>query len=242
MKHNFTQKIGFFLFVALFFFSFSANAQNEEKQKKENKSWVENVSDWYEKNTNYATITALMAVESSFIPFPSEIVIPPAAYVASQPDSKLNIPLIVLFATLGALIGAFINYFLALWLGRPILYKFADSKIGHILLLSSEKIGKAEVYFNKKGKISTFIGRLIPGIRQLISVPAGLSKMNLVSFSLFTALGAGIWNVILAALGYFAHGQKDLIEKYSHEIGLGIVIVLAVVGVFYLVRYFIRKK
>lgn len=206
------------------------------------KSWIDNVSEWYEENMNYATITVLMTVESSFIPFPSEIVIPPAAYVASQPDSKLNIFLVVIFATLGALLGAFINYFLALWLGRPVLYRLADSKMGKLLLLSSEKIQRAEAYFNEHGKISTFIGRLIPGIRQLISIPAGLSKMNVMSFSIFTALGAGIWNTVLALLGYIAHGQKDMIDKYSHEIGLAIVCLLLLVGVFYIVRYFIKKK
>ncbi len=220
-------------------FAFSNNTLTEPK---EDKCWVEKVGDWYEENTNYGTITILMAVESSFIPFPSEIVIPPAAYVASQPNSKLSIPLIIFFATLGALIGALINYFLALFLGRPILYKFADSKIGHLLLLSSEKIGKAEVYFNKKGKVSTFIGRLIPGIRQLISVPAGLAKMNLISFSLFTALGAGIWNIVLALLGYFAHGQKEVIERYSREIGIGIVIFLVFVGFVYLLKSFLIKQ
>ncbi len=242
MSYSKTKYILLVLFFAISSFAFSTNPETTTNQPTTEKSWVENVSDWYEENTNYATITALMAVESSFIPFPSEIVIPPAAYVASQPKSKLSIPLIILFATLGALIGAFINYFLALFLGRPILYKFANSKIGHLLLLSGEKIEKAEAYFNKKGNISTFIGRLIPGIRQLISVPAGLSKMNLFSFSLFTALGAGIWNIVLALLGYFAHGQKDLIEKYSHEIGLGIVFVLVVVGLFYLVKFLIKKK
>ncbi|MDD3195042.1 MAG: DedA family protein [Paludibacter sp.] len=191
---------------------------------------------------NYGTITLLMTIESSFIPFPSEVVIPPAAYIASKEDSHLNIFLVVLFGTLGALIGAYINYFLAFYLGRPLLHKFADSKPGHLLLLSSAKIQKAEDYFQTHGKTSTFIGRLIPGIRQLISVPAGLAKMNLLPFTIFTLLGAGIWNIILALLGYLAHGQADLINEYSHEIGYIIMAVVAVAGLFYILKYFRKKK
>ena len=199
----------------------------QEQTSKDSLSIIQQVEQWYDANMNYTNITLLMTIESSFIPFPSEIVIPPAAYVASKPESHLNIFLVVLFGTLGAIIGALINYYLALWLGRPIIYKFADSKLGHLCLLSSEKIKKAEDYFNDHGKVSTFIGRLVPGIRQLISIPAGLAKMNLGSFILYTTLGAGIWNTILAFIGYLAHGQADLINKYSHELS---VIVLALVG------------
>lgn len=202
---------------------------------------VQKVEKWYDQNMNYSSITILMAVESSFIPFPSEVVIPPAAYIASKPESKLNIFLVILFGTLGALIGAYINYFLALWLGRPILYKLADSRFGKFLLLSSDKIKKAEKYFNDRGKISTFVGRLIPGIRQLISLPAGLARMNLLSFSFFTVLGALIWNSILALLGYIAHGQADLINKYSHELSIIILALLFIVILFYLVKY-LRKS
>jgi membrane protein DedA with SNARE-associated domain len=138
----------------------------------EDPSVIQRVEQWYEQNMNYYTITLLMTVESSFIPFPSEIVIPPAAFIASKEGSDLNIFLVVLFGTLGALLGAYINYALAYYLGRPILHKFADSKIGKLLLLSSEKIQKAENYFQTHGKTSTFVGRLIPGSRQLISIPA----------------------------------------------------------------------
>lgn len=207
----------------------------------QNPSVLERVEHWYEQNMNYYTITLLMTVESSFIPFPSEIVIPPAAYIASKEDSNLNIFLVVLFGTLGALFGAYINYALAYYLGRPILHKFADSKLGHLFLLSSVKIQKAEDYFQTHGKTSTFIGRLIPGIRQLISIPAGLSRMNLVSFTLFTFFGAGIWNAILALLGYIAHGEADKINMYSHEIGYVLMAIVAVAGLFYLLRY-LRKK
>ena len=181
------------------------------------------VIDWYNDNLNYGTIALLMAVESSFIPFPSELVVPPAAYKAMQPESGLNIIFIVIFATLGALAGAFINYFLAKFLGRPIVYKFADSRLGHFLLLDAGKVEKAETFFRDHGAISTLVGRLIPAIRQLISIPAGLSNMKLWAFALYTAIGATFWNIILAILGYIAHGQKDLIQAYSHELSIGLV-------------------
>ncbi|MEE0973520.1 MAG: DedA family protein [Paludibacteraceae bacterium] len=191
---------------------------------------------------NYYTITALMAVESSFIPFPSEIVIPPAAYIASKPDSNLNIFLVIVFGTLGALIGAFINYYLALWLGRPIIYKFADSKLGHLCLLSKEKIVVAEDYFVKHGKTSTLIGRLIPAVRQLISIPAGLARMNVLHFALFTTIGAGLWNSVLALLGYLAQGQQDLIEAYSHELSIAILALLAVVVIYFIIKKLCQRQ
>lgn len=180
------------------------------------------IIDWYNDNLNYGTITLLMAVESSFIPFPSELVVPPAAYKALQPGSDLSIVLIVLFASMGALIGAFINYFLAKFLGRPIVYKFADSRLGHFLLIDTQKVEKAENYFRDHGAISTFVGRLITVIRQLISIPAGLSNMKLFPFTLYTFLGATIWNCVLAVLGYLAHGQKDIIEKYNSELAIAL--------------------
>ena len=180
------------------------------------------IIDWYNDNLNYGTITLLMAIESSFIPFPSELVVPPAAYKALQPGSELNVILIVLFASMGALIGAFINYFLAKFLGRPIVYKFADSRLGHFLLIDTEKVEKAENYFRDHGAISTFVGRLITVIRQLISIPAGLSNMKLLPFTLYTFLGATIWNCVLALLGYLAHGQKDIIEKYNSELAIAL--------------------
>ncbi len=206
---------------------------------------IDNLIAWYSAHMNYASITALMAVESSFIPFPSEVVIPPAAFVANQPDSVLyatdvyliNVLIIVLFGTLGAMIGAIINYGLSVWLGRLIIYKFADSKVGHLLLLSSEKLEKAEAYFREKGNVSTFVGRFIPGIRQLISIPAGLSRMHFGAFLWWTFLGAFVWNCILAALGYLAAGQMDLIKEYSHELSVAILILVGVV-----VLYFVVKK
>ena len=199
---------------------------------------------------NYASITALMAVESSFIPFPSEVVIPPAAFVAGQPDSVLcttgNYPvdvlLIILFGTLGAMIGAIINYGLSVWLGRIVIYKFADSRLGHMCLLSSEKIQRAEAYFREKGNVSTFVGRFIPGIRQLISIPAGLSRMHFGAFLWWTFLGAFIWNCILAVLGYVAAGQMDLIKEYSHELSVAILVLLGAVILYYIIRWIIKKR
>ena len=208
---------------------------------------VDNIIAWYSAHMNYASITALMAVESSFIPFPSEVVIPPAAFVAGQPESVLcatgnylvDVLIIVLFGTLGAMIGAVINYGLSVWLGRIVIYKFADSKLGHMCLLSSEKIQRAEEYFREKGNVSTFIGRFIPGIRQLISIPAGLSRMNFGAFLWWTFLGAFIWNCVLAAIGYVAAGQMDVIKKYSHELSVAILVILGAVVLFYAIKYLI---
>ena len=230
----------------------SANAQvvnDSTVTVPQEESMVMKVENWYANNMNYLSITLLMTVESSFIPFPSEIVIPPAAYVAGKEDSTLhttdsypiNVLLIVLFGTIGAMLGAIINYLLAMWLGRPIIYAFADSKVGHICLLSSKKVKKAEDYFNDHGKVSTFVGRLIPGIRQLISIPAGLSKMNFGQFLLYTFLGAGIWNIVLALLGYIAHGQMDLIHAYSHELSIAIMALLAVAVIYFIAKAIIKR-
>jgi membrane protein DedA with SNARE-associated domain len=185
---------------------------------------------WYMANLNYFTIALLMAIESTFFPLPSEVVIPFAAYKAAQ--GYLNIFGVVLFGTLGALCGSLINYFLAKYLGRPLVYKFADSSYGRIFLLSKEKIVYAEHYFVRNGKSSTFIGRLVPGIRHLISIPAGLAKMNLRDFMLFTFVGAGIWNIILAIIGYYLFGVREKIFPYLGYIlvtlGVGFVIYLII--------------
>jgi len=180
---------------------------------------------WCLDHLNYWTITLLMAIESSFIPFPSEVVVPPAAYKAASGSGDLNVFLVILFATIGANIGALINYYLAYFVGRPIVYSFANSRFGHMCLISEEKVKQAEEYFDKHGALSTFIGRLIPAVRQLISIPAGLAKIKLSTFLLYTTLGAGIWNAILAAIGYYLHSvvpEDQLMEKvteYSHELG-----------------------
>lgn len=147
-----------------------------------------------------------MAIESSFIPFPSELVVPPAAYLAVSgigAGAGMNIWLVIAFASLGAMCGAYINYFLALWIGRPVVYKFANSRIGHACLLDESKVRKAEDYFDRHGGVSTFLGRLIPAVRQLISIPAGLARMNLGTFTIFTFMAVLLWNSILAALGYW---------------------------------------
>ena len=203
---------------------------------------------WVEAHLNYFWITVLMAIESSFIPFPSEVVVPPAAYFACTEGSNLNIYLVVVFATLGALIGALVNYYLAVWIGRPLVYKFANSRFGHMCLIDEAKVVKAEQYFDKHGAISTFIGRLIPAVRQLISIPAGLARMNLANFVLYTSLGAGVWNIVLASLGYWLSTfiPKDQlytqIEHYNQYLtyggyGIGVVVVL-----FILYNAFKKKK
>jgi membrane protein DedA with SNARE-associated domain len=189
--------------------------------------------DWYMANLNYLTIALLMLIESTFLPMPSEVVIPFAAYKAAQGD--LNIFGVIFFGTLGALTGSLINYTLAYYLGRPIIYKFAESKVGRFFLLSKEKVEYAENYFIRNGKISTFIGRLVPGIRHLISIPAGLAKMDLRSFMLYTFIGAGIWNIILAIIGYYIYDLRDKIFPYLDDIlyilGAGFIIYLAVKGI-----------
>lgn len=196
---------------------------------------------WCLDHLNYWTITILMAIESSFIPFPSEVVVPPAAYKAAG-GSDMNVFLVVFFATLGANIGALFNYYLAYFVGRPIVYKFANSRFGHMCLIDEDKVKNAERYFEKHGALSTFIGRLIPAVRQLISIPAGLSKMKLSTFLLYTTLGAGIWNTILAAIGYYLQSvvpEDQLLEtvsKYSHELGY----VFIGIGIF-IVGYLIYK-
>ncbi len=188
---------------------------------------------------NYGTVAMFMAIESSFIPFPSEAVVPPAAWKAAT-TGDMNIFMVVIVATLGALIGALFNYYLALWLGRPIVYRFANSRLGHICLLDEDKVKHAEEYFEKHGAASTLIGRLVPAVRQLISIPAGLSRMSLPRFVLFTSLGAGAWNIILAILGYYMSkipgmdseaAVMEAVKEHSAVIGyIFIALALACVG------------
>jgi membrane protein DedA with SNARE-associated domain len=172
--------------------------------------------DWYMANLNYFTVALLMMIESTFLPLPSEVVIPFAAYKAGQGD--MNIFLVILAGTIGALTGALINYTLSYYLGRPIVYRFADSRLGKSLLLSKEKVVHAEEYFVRNGNTSTLIGRLVPGIRHLISIPAGLAKMNLRDFMLYTFVGAGVWNIILAIIGYYLYEIRDQIFPYLEYI------------------------
>ena len=190
--------------------------------------FFQSVFEWYMANLNYFTVALLMAIESTFLPMPSEIVIPFAAYKAGQ--GELNVFLVVLFGTIGALCGSLINYALAYYLGRPVVYRLAESKFGKVFLLSREKVQHAENYFLKNGKTSTFIGRLVPGIRHLISIPAGLARMNLRDFIIYTFVGAGIWNIILAMIGYYLYEMREQIYPYL----VHILIAMGVIFVAYL--------
>jgi len=202
--------------------------------------FFQSLATWYMEHMNYLTITMLMAIESSFVPLPSEIVIPPAIWQALK-TGELNIYLVVLFATLGAIIGAMFNYVMARWLGRVIVYSFAESRVGKLFLLNQEKVEHAEGYFNRHGRSSTFIGRLIPGIRHLISIPAGLAKMNVKQFVLYTALGSGIWHIILAILSCYLYSQQNLLMKYMHELSY-ILLACGALFVAYLVWKYRKKK
>ncbi|SDC33004.1 DedA family protein [Williamwhitmania taraxaci] len=196
------------------------------------------VVSWYMEHINYGTITLLMAIESSFIPFPSEVIIPPAAWKAAQGD--LNVYLVFFFSTLGSLIGALFNYYFALFFGRKIVYQLAESRFGKMMLLSRSGVEKAEAYFVRHGKSSTLIGRLVPGIRQLISLPAGLAKMNLKSFLLYTLIGSAVWNAILTVLGYSLYSQKALLDTYYTELSYGLLVLGVCFGI-YLVYHFKKK-
>jgi membrane protein DedA with SNARE-associated domain len=201
--------------------------------------FFQSLADWYMNNINYFTITLLMAIESSFVPLPSEIVIPPAIWKAAS--GELSIPLVIMFATLGAIIGAMFNYLMARWLGRVIVYGFAESKVGRLCMLNKHKVEHAEAYFILHGRSSTFIGRLIPGIRHLISIPAGLAKMNIGQFVLYTALGSGIWHTILAILSYSLYSHQELLKKYMSELSY-VLLAAGIVFVIYLVINNRRKK
>lgn len=200
---------------------------------------------WFVENANYLFVFVFMVVESSFIPFPSEVVVPPAAYLACT-KGDMNIVMVVVVATMGAIVGALINYYLAKWIGRPIVYRFANSKFGHVCLIDESKVQTAEQYFDKHGAISTFIGRLIPAVRQLISIPAGLARMNIWVFVLFTGLGAILWNVILAALGWWLGTIVPLdqlfetVEKYNSYLtyaGLAIAVICVMVIVWNVMKH-----
>ena len=193
---------------------------------------------WCLEHLNYWVITLLMAIESSFIPFPSEVVVPPAAYKAAT-TGELNVSLVVVCATLGAIIGALVNYGLARYLGRPLVYRFAESRVGHMCLIDREKVENAERYFDEHGAVGTFFGRLVPAVRQLISIPAGLARMSLGRFVLYTTLGAGLWNSILAGMGwyighYYSGQLEEKVAQYSGELkiamlALGVAVVLFLV-------------
>ena len=199
---------------------------------------------WCLEHLNYWVITLLMAIESSFIPFPSEVVVPPAAYKAAT-TGELNVFLVVVCATLGACIGALVNYFLARYLGRPLVYRFAESRVGHMCLIDSAKVEKAERYFDEHGAIGTFFGRLVPAVRQLISIPAGLARMSLGRFLLYTTLGAGAWNTVLAFMGwyighYYSGQLEEKVALYSGELKIAMLALGAFV-VLYLIYKGVKK-
>lgn len=199
---------------------------------------------WCLEHLNYWVITLLMAIESSFIPFPSEVVVPPAAYKAAT-TGELNVFLVVVCATLGAIIGALVNYGLARYLGRPLVYRFAESRIGHMCLIDSEKVENAERYFDEHGAVGTFFGRLVPAVRQLISIPAGLARMSLGRFVLYTTLGAGLWNSILAGMGwyighYYSGQLEEKVAQYSGELKI-VMLFLGAAVVLYLAYKGIKK-
>ena len=189
---------------------------------------VNQIFDW-----GYLGIFIMMAIESSFVPFPSEIVLIPAGYLASKGDMSLS--MIMLAALGGSLLGAFTNYYLALTLGRKFLLTY-----GKYFFIKEEALVKMENFFAKHGHISTFTGRLIPGIRQLISIPAGLSKMNLMQFSVFTTLGAGIWALVLTLLGYFLGENQALISQYLKEITIAVLGAIFIIALIYF-KYQKRK-
>jgi membrane protein DedA with SNARE-associated domain len=195
---------------------------------------------WFVENASYLFVFTFMVIESSFIPFPSEVVVPPAAYLAVQ-KGDMNIFAIVLVATAGAIVGALINYILSYFIGRPIIYKFANSRVGHMCLINQEKVEKAESYFDEHGALSTFIGRLIPAVRQLISIPAGLAKMNIGMFVVFSGLGALTWNAILAFLGWWLAQTVTLdnlyvmVERYNGYLSIA-GLALLVFCVIYLIK------
>ena len=205
---------------------------------------------WILDNLNYWVVTLFMAIESSFIPFPSEVVVPPAAWKAMDPNSGMSFILVIVFATIGADLGALINYYLAKWVGRPIIYRFADSRIGHMCLIDRQKVEVAEEHFRKHGAASTIFGRLVPAVRQLISIPAGLAGMHVGKFLLYTTIGAGVWNTVLATIGWGIYEYTDYkttqdvykqAVQYSHEIGY-VILALAVVAVAFIAYKGIKKK
>jgi membrane protein DedA with SNARE-associated domain len=194
---------------------------------------------WYMDHINYLTVTILMAIESSFIPFPSEIVVPPAAFKAAQ--GQLNIFGVIGAANLGAIIGALFNYYLAMSLGRKIVYSLANTRIARMMLVTPEGIQKAESFFNKYGRSSTFVGRLLPAIRQLISIPAGLSKMKMKPFLIYTILGSTLWNLILATMGYVLYQNKGLLDKYYRYLTHGLIVCGVLFIVYIIYKGFVEK-
>lgn len=237
-----------FAVMAVMLMSDACFAQDATQAVAAEPSWAEKLYYWFKDHMNYWTVLVLMAIESSVIPLPSEVVVPPAAYFSLQANSSLDFWVVILVATAGAYLGSAINYGVSMIIGRPIIYAFADSKVGHFLHLSKEKMERAELYFQKKGSISIFFGRLLPAVRHLISIPAGLSRMNFGTFSLFTIIGAGIWNVILAGLGYLLYRVVPddsqffaQLEHYNHYLKIAGFVLLGAV-ILYIIYKVYKKK
>ncbi len=180
----------------------------------------------------YPGIFLLMAMESSVIPIPSEIVIPPAGFLVHK--GGMNMLVVILCGAVGSLVGAYANYFAARYLGRPLIIKY-----GKYVWITEDKFGRIETFFREHGEVSTFIGRLLPVVRHLISLPAGLAGMNHVKFSLYTLFGAGIWVTVLAYIGYFIGANEELVQKYSHQALIGAVALSVVIAGAYI---YIRKR
>ncbi|MBO4821033.1 MAG: DedA family protein [Prevotella sp.] len=197
-------------------------------------------------NLTYPAIFLLMLLESTVVPVPSELVVSPAAYHAA--GGHLNVWLVILFATIGADVGASINYVAGYYLGRPIIYKFANSRLGHLCLLNQEKVEKSEKYFYDHGVAATLTGRLIPGIRHLISIPAGLSKMPYLKFLLYTTIGAGAWHSILAGLGWYLHSfvpENELDERlmeYGDYIKWTIIGLVVLAIAYFAIKHYWKKR
>jgi shikimate dehydrogenase len=206
-------------------------------------SLLQHIEIWYADNMTYPVIAVLMALESSFLGvIPSELIVSAAAYVSLNPSVPLSFWGVVVAATVGSLVGGLINYSIAIWLGRKALYRLADSRLGHFFMLSGEKLLKAEAWFVRYSKISVCIGRLVPGVRQLISVPAGLSRMRLPAFAIYTIIGSSVWNTVLAIFGYLLHGQEDLIKKYTFEISYLTSAVVFALIIFFIIKNIIKKR
>jgi len=226
-------------------YKFSCNYINLEESVKNGESlmignYISGLIALYMNNITYPTVFFLMTLESTFLPVPSELVIPPAAWKAAQ--GEMNIFLLIAFSTLGCVSGALINYFLAKYLGRKIIYSLVDTKLAHMMLINREHMEKSESFFIKYGKSSTFIGRLVPGVRHLISIPAGVARMNLADFVFYTAAGSAIWNSILAALGYFLYTQQELLKKYYKDLSVFFLILFLIFTVYILYKYFLKNK
>ena len=197
-------------------------------------------------NLNYGTILFLMLLESTVVPVPSEFVVTPAAYHAA--GGNLDVFLVILFATIGADLGASINYVVAYYVGRPVIYRFANSKWGKMCLLNQEKVEKSEKYFDDHGIVATLTGRLIPGIRHLISIPAGLAKMNYWKFLLYTTIGAGAWHAILAGLGWYLHSivpedqLNDKITEYADHIKFAIIALVLLAVAYFTLKYYLKRR